>query len=278
MGKEWMNPDNFRRNDKTNILLYLRHLKAYEYAKTFVVNKKVLEIGCGSGYGSKYLSEYANSITTVDIDNDSLEYAKNNNTNVNIEYIHANILDRLKITENTYDVVISFQVIEHINPAESKVYLSEIKRLLKPNGYAIITTPNRLFRLHPFQRPTNKYHKIEYSPSQLDKLLGKYFPCVEISVIRGSGFIEKTEKRRIKTPLSHYLILIPIKRLLLFISRKFKLNFISNHFEERNKKTIGEKSNIDQNENFEYSLNDFYLTNKHLKNGIDLIATCKKES
>lgn len=277
MSKEWMNPDNFKKNDKTNILLYLRHLKAYEYAKDFVINKNVLEVGCGSGYGSKYLSKYANSITTIDIDNDSLEYSKNNNTNDNINYIHANILDGINIDENTYDVVISFQVIEHIDSIESKLYLNEIKRLLKPNGIAIITTPNRLFRLHPFQKPTNKYHKIEYSPSQLKKLLQKHFFEVKLSVIRGTNQIEKIEKKRIKTPLSHLLILIPIKRLLLFISRKLKLNFLTAFFERRSKKRIA-NSNIDKNNDMEYSISDFYLTNKDLKGGIDLIATCKINS
>ncbi|MDA3952628.1 MAG: class I SAM-dependent methyltransferase [Bacteroidales bacterium] len=274
MSKEWMNPDNFRKNDKANILLYYRHLKAYEYVKEFAVNKKVLEIGCGSGYGSKYLSEIANSITTVDLDIDSLEYAKKNNTNENIEYVHANILDRLKIKESTFDIVISFQVIEHINPLDSNIYLDEIKRLLKPNGYAILTTPNRLFRLHPFQKPTNKYHKIEYSPSQFEKVLKKHFSKVQLSVIRGNNFIEKTEKRRIKTPLSHFLMLIPIKKTLLFISRKFKLIFISDFFDKRGEKLV---PNYIQNlhSDFEYNLNDFYLTNKHLKRGIDLIATCK---
>ncbi len=274
MTKEWMNPDKFRQDDEKRSLMFLRHLRAYEYVKDFVVDKNVLEIGCGSGYGSKFLSQFAKSITTVDIDKDSLDYAKNNNTNNNIEYINANILNGISKDDQTFDIAISFQVIEHIDKNDSEKYLNEIKRLLKPGSLIIITTPNRKFRLYPCQKPKNKFHKIEYTPKQLYKLLNKHYREVNISVVRSNKTIEKIEKKRVKTPLHHYLVLLPVKRLLLSIGKTFKIKFIINFFNKRNgnKAESLQASPIINN----YNVNDFYITDKNLNKGIDLIATCKK--
>ncbi len=273
MTKEWMNPDKFHKDDEKRSLMFLRHLRAYEYVKDFVKDKNVLEIGCGSGYGSKFLSQYAKSITTVDLDNDSLEYAKKNNNNNNIEYIHANILNGINKEDQTYDIAISFQVIEHIDPKDSEKYLNEIKRLLKPDTLIIITTPNRKFRLYPFQKPKNKYHKIEYTPIQIYKLLNKHFRDVRITAVRSNKVIEAIEKKRVKTSLYHYIILLPIKRLLFTIGKTFKIRFISRFFEKRNVKTT-KKTQSPSAEN-SYNVTDFYITDKNLGKGIDLIATCK---
>lgn len=274
MTKEWMNPDRFKQDDEKRFLMFLRHLRAYEYVKDFVVNKNVLEIGCGSGYGSKFLSQYAKSITTVDIDKDSLEYAKNNNSHSNIEYIHANILDGIKKEDESFDIAISFQVIEHISPKDTGEYLSEIKRLLRPDSKIIITTPNRKFRLYTFQKPKNKYHKIEYTPKQLNKLLNKHFTDTKISVVRSNKSIEDIEKKRVKTPLHHYFVLLPIKKLLLTIGKAFKIKLIINFFDRRRTKETknSQPTLIEKN----YTVNDFYITDKNLDKGIDLIATCKK--
>jgi len=274
MTKEWMNPDKFKNDDEQKYLMFLRHLRAYEYAKEFVNDKNVLEIGCGSGYGSKFLSQFAKSITTVDIDKDSLEYAKKNNSNSNIEYINANILEGINKNDQSYDIAISFQVIEHIYSKDSGKFLNEIKRLLKPDGKIIITTPNRKFRLYPFQKPKNKYHKIEYTPKKLKKLLTNYFQDVKISVIRSSKTIETVEKKRVKTPLHHYLFLLPIKRLLLNCGKAFKIKYIIQFFEKRNNKNSILKQSLSTENNYE--VQDFNITDKNLDKGIDIIATCKK--
>ena len=263
-----------KNDDEQKYLMFLRHLRAYEYAKEFVNDKNVLEIGCGSGYGSKFLSQFAKSITTVDIDKDSLEYAKKNNSNSNIEYINANILEGINKNDQSYDIAISFQVIEHIYSKDSGKFLNEIKRLLKPDGKIIITTPNRKFRLYPFQKPKNKYHKIEYTPKKLKKLLTNYFQDVKISVIRSSKTIETVEKKRVKTPLHHYLFLLPIKRLLLNCGKAFKIKYIIQFFEKRNNKNSILKQSLSTENNYE--VQDFNITDKNLDKGIDIIATCKK--
>ena len=82
--------------------------------------------------------------------------------------------------DNTYDSIVSFQVIEHIQ--DDVLFLKEIHRLLKPGGVALVTTPNRRMSLS-----RNPWHIREYLPHELKSLAGKIFARVEMKGIAGNG-------------------------------------------------------------------------------------------
>ena len=106
------------------------------------------------------------------IDDLSLKYRNNNFSTSNFPPLD-------EIQDNSFDTIISFQVIEHIN--DDELFISEIKRILRPGGIALITTPNIKMTL-----TRNPWHIREYTSKQLRDLCEKYFSSVEVNGISGN--------------------------------------------------------------------------------------------
>jgi ubiquinone/menaquinone biosynthesis C-methylase UbiE len=141
-------------------LIYLRHLFSYIYAKRIVSNNfKILEVDSGEGYGSLIISNNNSKYIGLDIDEQTVEHFQNKYGNTSREFILYNGFD-LPFKNNSFDIVISFQVIEHVESLPK--YLSEIYRVLKRNGTYILTTPNRAYRLNAGQKPWNKHRLREF--------------------------------------------------------------------------------------------------------------------
>jgi len=137
----------------------------------------VLDVGCNTGYGSRILAERAKKVIGIDVSKAAVEFANQKHSARNLVFQYADGA-QIEFPDNTFDVVTSFQVIEHVQ--ETDRYLSEIVRVLKPKGYAIFTTPNAILRLEPGAKPWNIFHVREYTPTQLLNILAPYFQRVEI--------------------------------------------------------------------------------------------------
>jgi SAM-dependent methyltransferase len=98
-------------------------------------------------------------------------------------------------------------VIEHL--ANDKGLLDEIHRVLRPDGKFILTTPNRLYRLLPFQKPRNPYHVREYTPRGLEKILTRKFSPVSVKgVWTRPGWMERERARFRQNPVQVYGVII----------------------------------------------------------------------
>lgn len=206
------NIDGFK-NDISAFLLHMMHLKAYDFAKPFCEGKKVLEVGCNMGYGTKDLANISEEIVAIDFDSRALRIARENYAASNIRFKEADAT-ALPFDINSFDVVIGFQVIEHTKTNKLSMFLSEICRVLKKNGIALLTTPNRKFRLHPFQRPCNLDHYTEYTVKSFLKKLRGVFENVEIIGLRAEEWIEEIEKNRINNSIYRAYVWGPLKTLL----------------------------------------------------------------
>jgi ubiquinone/menaquinone biosynthesis C-methylase UbiE len=166
-------------------LIFLFHLVTYQYAAQFVAGKRVLDFGCGSGYGTALIAEHCFSAVGIDISEEALRYARDHFSAHGLSFSHiAQIEDAaLPFEAESFDVVLSFQVIEHIQAVD--LYLSEIRRVLKPGGLIILSTPDRASRLFSFQKPWNVWHIKEYSAPQLQILLEKFFTGVDVLQMGG---------------------------------------------------------------------------------------------
>jgi len=156
--------------------LFQRTLKAY----TLIAEKTygdVLEIGCGEGYGLDFIYKNANSVTVIDKSKSVLDEIKRKYPKTTILNQKIPPLNNLK--DNSFDIIISFQVIEHIKDA--KLFIQEIHRILKPDGKAFITTPNSLKTV-----ARNPWHYKEYNYSEINNLIKKYFKDYSINGIQGN--------------------------------------------------------------------------------------------
>jgi 2-polyprenyl-3-methyl-5-hydroxy-6-metoxy-1,4-benzoquinol methylase len=156
--------------------IHQRLYKAYVAAEPFIKGN-VLEVGCGEGRGIDLLLPKAVHFTAVDKIEDAL--VKLRVRYPSATFISMNLPPLQAIADNSYDVVLSFQVIEHIQ--NDSYYLQEIHRVLKPGGIALITTPNRSLSLS-----RNPWHIREYLAYELKKLGEKYFSSVEMKGITGN--------------------------------------------------------------------------------------------
>ncbi|KKL88322.1 hypothetical protein LCGC14_1925850, partial [marine sediment metagenome] len=136
--------------NKRYVIQGLKSRKEYHYAGEFGKDKTIMDYGCGPGYGSEILSRYAKKVVGVDIRTKAINYSRRTYQQSNLSFQVISPSKPLPFKDDYFDVIISSHVIEHI-PNVHK-YLGELKRILKINGKLIISTPNKKFRLLPFQK------------------------------------------------------------------------------------------------------------------------------
>lgn len=160
--------------DASDNYVLQRSIYAYlEAAK--IVKGKVLEIGTGSGYGVQYMAPVVERFVTIDkfiCDVDFIQYP-------NVEFRQMTVPPFEGLADNSFDFVVTFQVIEHI--PNDKLFVKEIARVLKPGGKLIVTTPNRHMSLS-----RNPWHIREYKPAALVDLLKQHFKSVEAKGVYGN--------------------------------------------------------------------------------------------
>ena len=147
--------------DPSENVIYQRHLVAYKEAAK-MISGTVLEIGSGEGYGIMELAPISDKYIAVD-KYDTHISAKLKGEN-DITFIQTEVPPLNGIEDNSVDFVVTFQVIEHIENDE--LFLKEIKRVLKPGGRVIMTTPNIKMSL-----TRNPWHIREYSLEQMNNIL-----------------------------------------------------------------------------------------------------------
>lgn len=156
--------------------IHQRLYKAYVVAQDYV-HGDLLEVGCGEGRGAELLIPKARSFTAIDKIREAIEKLRKKFPQG--KFISGNLPPLSGFADNTYDAVVSFQVIEHIQ--DDHLFLKEIHRVLKPGGVALITTPNRKMSLS-----RNPWHIREYLPDELLSLARKYFREAEMKGITGN--------------------------------------------------------------------------------------------
>ena len=148
------------------------HLHRYRYAATLVTGKRVLDLASGEGYGSKILAETASSVVGVDIDENAICHATQRYGREALQFIIGSIT-AVPISENhSFDVIVCFEAIEHIE--EQEKLLGEVKRLLKPDGVFIVSTPNKV-AYQDISAEANPFHVKELDLDQFHQLLGRHF-------------------------------------------------------------------------------------------------------
>jgi O-antigen biosynthesis protein len=164
-------------------LLALEHYHRYFLASRFVENKRVLDIACGEGYGSAFLSMRASEVVGIDSNSATIEHARVTYSWVhNVRFDVGNCGD---IAENPekFDAIVSFETIEHLDENDQTKFLENVRRSLKPDGLFIVSSPERDEYAEAFPAK-NQFHKHEMTLSELREFLGASFKHIHICAQR----------------------------------------------------------------------------------------------
>ena len=142
-----------------------RHVVAYDAAAAHVVGARVLDAGCGEGYGLAMLEEAgATRVVGADLDTHTVAHASRTYGSDRVEVVECELM-ALPLEDDSIDVTVSFQVIEHVHDVPG--YLASLRRVTRPGGRVLLATPNRLTFTPDSDVPVNPFHVREFTAAEL---------------------------------------------------------------------------------------------------------------
>jgi SAM-dependent methyltransferase len=156
--------------------IWYEHVHRYVFAREFVAGLRVLDAACGEGYGSAMLAERAASVVGVDLSEDAVAHARGRYTADNLAFQAADGT-ALPFDDDAFDCVVSFETLEHLH--DQKGLLAEFRRVLKPGGFLLISTPDKAVYTDR-QKNDNAFHVAELYRGEFEDLLAGYFPAVRL--------------------------------------------------------------------------------------------------
>lgn len=179
------------------------HRQRYNWVSQFIKDKRVMDIACGTGYGSYMMATEggAKYVAGCDIEQDAVTYAGIKHKAANLSY---EVQDATTIQKNElFDVVVSFETVEHIR--NTKAYLEALHRHLTDDGIFIVSTP--ISAKDEDLTPKNIYHVIEWGFKRFQEVVSQTFDIREVYLQlhdeRPYGFVERRMNRFFPKPFNY---------------------------------------------------------------------------
>lgn len=148
------------------------HLARYDYVSRLCRGRRVLDVATGSGYGANILRQNgAASVVAVDREQAALDYAADRYGTDGLEWLHGDAYDLP--FDHEFDVVISFETIEHLKEPER--FVEQCKQAVRSDGVYVVSTPENVGG--PF---VSEYHELEFNRTEFRELLDRHFDSVEL--------------------------------------------------------------------------------------------------
>lgn len=167
--------------DNTLIAGYAENIQRVEFALDWCRGKRVLDAGCGSGYGAYFLAfNGAAAVLGIDISREAIEEATRTYRRANL---HFRILDAQSTDDadlrGKFDVVVNFETLPHL--ADPDKFVRGMKSSLAAGGIYVVSTPNgELVETDEGGKPLYRFQHKAYSPSEFASFLSNYFPEVSL--------------------------------------------------------------------------------------------------
>jgi len=152
------------------------HRHRYLVAERMAAGRQVLDLASGEGYGSNLLAQRAALVVGLEIDVEAVAHADAKYQRDNLRFVRGDIR-RAPLVAGVFDVLTCFEVIEHVTRPE--LVLQEARRLLRPDGVLVISTPERK-EYSDARHFKNEFHEHEFYEDEFRAFLQSAFPCVEV--------------------------------------------------------------------------------------------------
>lgn len=268
--------------------LHLMHARAYEEAGKLASGLAALDLGCNNGFGTHYLSGIASSVVGIDVSAPALADAQRRFPGCDFRHFDGK---KLPFPDEEFGLVVSLQVIEHV--ADTLAFLREIRRVLKPDGTAMFTTPNAAIRLDPGMRPWNRFHVQEFLAEELRNALVQVFDSVTVRGLFADEVLYQIEYGRCqsarqsarralsatKGPQSATVgratdwkhLFIPFLKMVLPAPAVVALRKLQHRGANASARTLMREEDLEQ-----YSTANFFYRDTGFHRALDLMAICRK--
>jgi ubiquinone/menaquinone biosynthesis C-methylase UbiE len=174
---------------------FRNHLKVYRFAAQFCGARRVLDVGCGTGYGTAHLATSAKKVIGIDNSRQALRYARTHFRIPNLQFARMNA-ECLRFADHSFDLIISTENFEHLH--NQRANLQEMARILATDGMLLLATPNP----EMFVGVPNRYHTHETAYEELAHLVSEFFSewVVSENLLAPSteeGIRSREERRRV---------------------------------------------------------------------------------
>ena len=285
-------------------VMMMEHMQRYHSVRNIVAGLDILDVACGEGYGSNLMANSAKSVIGVDISEEAVNHAKKSYNRNNLSFVQGSATNLSMFIDGSFDAVVSFETIEHIDEYSQNEFLKEIKRVLKPNGFLIMSTPDKKIYsdLHNYH---NEYHIHEFYKDEFITFLKKEFSKITLFIqyFEVTGILEKKSSDEPRSDIvmrfgnnqeaeGKYLIAIasdgnvpssdlssvymnPVSEYNMRISRILQLQV---EVEERNKHIHNLDEQIDNQSKYIVQLqNEIESRNNHINKLSERIAQLEEE-
>jgi 2-polyprenyl-3-methyl-5-hydroxy-6-metoxy-1,4-benzoquinol methylase len=147
---------------------FTNHLKVYRFASQFCRGKTILDVGCGTGYGTALLAESSKKVVGIDLSRQAVRYAQRRYRSANLEFLRMSA-ESLEFADRSFDFVLSTENFEHLR--DQRANLRQTSRILTDEGMLLLATPNP----EMFVKVSNRYHTHEFAYSELVQILQEDF-------------------------------------------------------------------------------------------------------
>jgi len=157
--------------------IWYEHYHRYALASRWCKGLRTLDAACGEGYGSALLSKSAASVDAIDISEAAVEHAKQRYGNISNLNFQVADCTALPFADNEFDCITSFETLEHLEAQDQ--LLSEFRRVLKPDGFLAMSSPDKAIYTDKYQTE-NEFHVKELYREELESLIHRHFNACQL--------------------------------------------------------------------------------------------------